>query len=77
MALRLRPVTPPRACQEGLDWPAFREVLPPPGHRTLDVGCSEGRVGRAIELVADYREVGHGQDGSREDTQYMGRGAEI
>ena len=33
---------------ERLNWPAFRELLPPPGQRTLDVGCGEGRVGRAL-----------------------------
>ncbi len=32
---------------------------------------------RSIELIADYRTIGDGQGGSREDTQFMGRGAEI
>jgi len=32
---------------------------------------------RAIELVADYRNIGEGQGGSREDTMFYGRGAEI
>jgi sulfoxide reductase catalytic subunit YedY len=32
---------------------------------------------RSIELVADYRKIGDGQGGSREDTMYYGRGAEI
>jgi len=32
---------------------------------------------RAIELVADYRDIGDGQGGSREDTMFYGRGAEI
>ncbi len=32
---------------------------------------------RSIELVADYRTIGEGQGGSREDTQFFGRGAEI
>lgn len=31
-----------------LNWPAFRALLPPPGRRTLDVGCGEGRAGRAL-----------------------------
>ena len=31
-----------------LNWPAFRELVPAPGRRTLDVGCGEGRVGRAL-----------------------------
>jgi len=33
---------------ERLNWPAFRVLLPPPGRRTLDVGCGEGRAGRAL-----------------------------
>ena len=32
-----------------LNWPAFRELLPPPGQKTLDIGCGEGRVGRALD----------------------------
>jgi sulfoxide reductase catalytic subunit YedY len=32
---------------------------------------------RSIELIADYRTVGEGQGGSREDAQFFGRGAEI
>lgn len=32
---------------------------------------------RAIELVADYRAIGEGQGGSREDTMYYGGGAEF
>jgi DMSO/TMAO reductase YedYZ molybdopterin-dependent catalytic subunit/thiosulfate reductase cytochrome b subunit len=32
---------------------------------------------RTIELVADYRTIGEGQGGSREDAQFFGRGAEI
>lgn len=32
---------------------------------------------RSIELVADYHDIGDGQGGSREDTMYYGRGAEI
>ena len=31
----------------------------------------------SIELIADYRTVGDGQGGSREDAQFFGRGAEI
>jgi SAM-dependent methyltransferase len=38
-----------------LNWPAFRELMPPPGRRTLDVGCGEGRVGR--ELAASGHDV--------------------
>jgi SAM-dependent methyltransferase len=36
---------------ERLNWPAFRSVLPAPGRRTLDVGCGEGRVGRALSAL--------------------------
>ena len=32
---------------------------------------------RSVELVADYRDIGDGQGGSREDTMFYGRGAEI
>ena len=33
---------------EQLNWPAFHELVPPAGRRTLDVGCGEGRAGRAL-----------------------------
>jgi SAM-dependent methyltransferase len=33
---------------EQLNWPAFHALVPPAGTRTLDVGCGEGRVGRAL-----------------------------
>jgi sulfoxide reductase catalytic subunit YedY len=32
---------------------------------------------RSVELIPDYRTVGEGQGGSREDAQFFGRGAEI
>ena len=32
---------------------------------------------RSIEFVADYRTIGEGQGGFREDFQYYGKGAEI
>ena len=38
-----------------LNWPAFARLLPPPGRKTLDVGCGEGRVGR--ELVRSGHRV--------------------
>jgi len=42
---------------ERLNWPAFHALVPPPGRRTLDVGCGEGRAGR--QLSADgHRMVG-------------------
>jgi SAM-dependent methyltransferase len=31
-----------------LNLPAFELLLPPPGGRTLDVGCGEGRLGRLL-----------------------------
>lgn len=40
-----------------LNWPAFRELLPAPARRTLDVGCGEGRVGRSLS-AAGHRVVG-------------------
>jgi SAM-dependent methyltransferase len=30
------------------NFPAFLELLPPPGRRTLDLGCGEGRVGAEL-----------------------------
>jgi SAM-dependent methyltransferase len=33
---------------ERLNLPAFLELLPPPGRRTLDVGCGEGRIGAEL-----------------------------
>jgi sulfoxide reductase catalytic subunit YedY len=32
---------------------------------------------RSIELIADYLPIGEGQGGSREDTMFYGRSAEI
>jgi SAM-dependent methyltransferase len=31
-----------------LNFPPFLELLPPPGGRTLDIGCGEGRVGAVL-----------------------------
>ena len=33
---------------EGFNFPAFLELVPPAGRRTLDLGCGEGRVGAAL-----------------------------
>jgi len=42
---------------ERLNWPAFHALVSPPGRRTLEVGCGEGRAGR--QLAADgHRMVG-------------------
>ncbi len=38
---------------ERLNFPAFLELVPPPGRATLDLGCGEGRVG------AELLERGH------------------
>jgi SAM-dependent methyltransferase len=37
------------AYHEGFNFPAFLELLPPPGSRTLDLGCGEGRVGAELQ----------------------------
>ena len=42
---------------ERLNWPAFRELVPRPGKRTLDLGCGEGRVGRMLHADG-HRMVG-------------------
>ena len=42
---------------ERLNWPAFRDLLPGAGRRTLDIGCGEGRVGRALQSEG-HRVVG-------------------
>src|SRR6266487_3492255 len=36
------------AYHEGFNFPAFLELIPPPGRRTLDLGCGEGRVGAEL-----------------------------
>jgi len=33
---------------EGFNFPAFLELVPPAGKRTLDLGCGEGRVGAEL-----------------------------
>ena len=45
------------AYHEGFNFPAFLEFLPPPGRRTLDLGCGEGRVGLALTRLG-HRVVG-------------------
>jgi SAM-dependent methyltransferase len=44
-----------------LNWPAFTTLLPPPGRRTLDLGCGEGRGGR---WLAEHGHHVTGVDGS-------------
>jgi SAM-dependent methyltransferase len=34
---------------EEFNFPAFLELVPPPGRATLDLGCGEGRVGAVLE----------------------------
>src|SRR5437764_4768130 len=36
------------AYHEGFNFPLFFELVPPPGRRTLDLGCGEGRVTRDL-----------------------------
>ena len=38
---------------EDVNLPALLDLLPPPGRRTLDLGCGEGRLGRVL------RSLGH------------------
>ena len=38
---------------EDINLPALLDLLPPPGRRTLDLGCGEGRLGRLL------RSLGH------------------
>jgi SAM-dependent methyltransferase len=45
------------AYHEGFNFPAFLDLLPPPGRRTLDLGCGEGRVGLALTRLG-HRVVG-------------------
>jgi SAM-dependent methyltransferase len=42
---------------EDVNFPAFLELLPPPGRAALDLGCGEGRVGAEL-LRRGYRVVG-------------------
>ena len=45
------------AYHEEFNFPAFLELVPPPGRRTLDLGCGEGRVGGALQGLG-HRVVG-------------------
>jgi SAM-dependent methyltransferase len=36
---------------ENINLPVLRELLPPPGLRTLDFGCGEGRIGRLLAAL--------------------------
>ena len=58
---------------EALNEPAFLELVPPPGALTIEVGCGEGRMARALHRA------GHtvlGIDGSRSLAAAAGRHAE-
>jgi SAM-dependent methyltransferase len=35
-------------CYDLLNLPAFLALVPPPGRLTIDIGCGEGRLGRAL-----------------------------
>jgi SAM-dependent methyltransferase len=45
------------AGNERFNLPRLIDLLPPPGRRTLDLGCGEGRVGRAL-IPLGYQVVG-------------------
>jgi SAM-dependent methyltransferase len=36
---------------EQINLPALLDLLPPPGRRTLDLGCGEGRLGRVLQSL--------------------------
>ena len=36
---------------EHINLPAFLQLLPPPGRRTLDLACGEGRLGRVLQAA--------------------------
>jgi SAM-dependent methyltransferase len=36
---------------DDINLPVLRELLPPPGCRTLDFGCGEGRIGRLLQSL--------------------------
>lgn len=40
-----------------LNLPAFAELVPDGGRRTLDIGCGEGRIGRWLETRATVLQV--------------------
>lgn len=42
---------------EQINLPALLKLLPPPGRRTLDLGCGEGRLGRLLQSLG-HRVVG-------------------
>jgi SAM-dependent methyltransferase len=42
---------------ENINLPALLDLLPPPGHRTLDLACGEGRLSRLLKSL-QHRVVG-------------------
>jgi ubiquinone/menaquinone biosynthesis C-methylase UbiE len=42
---------------ENINMPALLDLLPPPGRRTLDLACGEGRVSRLLQAL-HHRVVG-------------------
>src|SRR5829696_1299571 len=42
------------AYHEWFNFPAFLQLVPPPGRATLDVGCGEGRVGAELRRRGHY-----------------------
>ena len=45
------------SAHEDINLPALLDLLPPPGHRTLDLACGEGRLGRLLASLG-HRVVG-------------------
>jgi SAM-dependent methyltransferase len=39
------------SAHEDINLPALLDLLPPPGHRTLDLACGEGRLGRLLAAL--------------------------
>ena len=62
---------------------AFLELLPPPGRRTLDVGCGEGRVARDLKrlghrvVAVDAAPVAYAREADPEGEYGVASGSEL